>query len=314
MALQQVNFGSASDGSQGDTARAAFGKINQNFSDTTNAASRLVGTAAGQVMEVGAFGAGSTVLAARTEDLNTYQAAGLRAFTAGSAANSPFAEYGYLQVDGVGDVANRVAQTWTSRTNRKFFRTLQADGWTVWREQVGVDTLASSGLAGNAAAVGGSTLNLNDAVIGGFCRVEGSASAGASLNWPANGATGSTQVAYEVQTDGVSGSGARLRQFATEVFGSGSGQGGRGRTFVRVRHDGTWFGWRELAFSDTPVFTGAVTCGGPVRVGQYTLASLPSASAFTGYEIDVTDASGGAKRCRSDGTNWKIINTTTTVS
>jgi hypothetical protein len=53
---------------------------------------------------------------------------------------------------------------------------------------------------------------------------------------------------------------------------------------------------------------------GPVRVGQYTLASLPSASAFTGYEIDVTDAAGGARRCRSDGTNWKILNTTTTVS
>lgn len=59
---------------------------------------------------------------------------------------------------------------------------------------------------------------------------------------------------------------------------------------------------------------GGVYATGPIRPGQYTLATLPSASAFTGAEIDVTDASGGAKRCRSDGTNWKILNTTTTVS
>lgn len=314
MALQQVNFGSASDGSQGDTARAAFGKINQNFSDTTNAASRLVGTAAGQVMEVGAFGIGVTTAAANSADLNSFQIAGLRVFTAAAAANAPIADPGYLQVDGVGDVANRTTQTWTHfNSNRRFTRVLNASGWSAWAETATLTALAAAGLA-SSAAVGGSTLNLNDAVIGGFCRVEGSASAGTSLNWPANGATGSTQVAYEVQTDGIGGTGARLRQTATEVFGSGTGQGGRGRTFVRVKHDSTWQPWREFAFSDTPVFTGAVTCGGPVRVGQYTLASLPSASAFTGYEIDVADAAGGAKRCRSDGTNWKIINTTTTVS
>ncbi|WP_313052912.1 hypothetical protein, partial [Pantoea piersonii] len=33
MAKQSVNFGSASDGSQGDTARAAFTKINSNFDE-----------------------------------------------------------------------------------------------------------------------------------------------------------------------------------------------------------------------------------------------------------------------------------------
>ena len=53
---------------------------------------------------------------------------------------------------------------------------------------------------------------------------------------------------------------------------------------------------------------------GPVQVGQYTLTTLPSASAFSGYEIDVTNATGGSKRCRSNGTTWQILNTTTTVS
>lgn len=53
---------------------------------------------------------------------------------------------------------------------------------------------------------------------------------------------------------------------------------------------------------------------GPVRVGQYTLATLPSAASFNTYEIDVTDAAGGPKRCRSNGTNWLILNTSTVVS
>jgi hypothetical protein len=53
---------------------------------------------------------------------------------------------------------------------------------------------------------------------------------------------------------------------------------------------------------------------GPVLIGQYTLTTLPSAATYTGYEIDVTNATGGSKRCRSNGTVWQILNTTTTVS
>lgn len=57
-----------------------------------------------------------------------------------------------------------------------------------------------------------------------------------------------------------------------------------------------------------------LSVSGAVKPGQFTIATLPSASALSGYEIDVTDASGGPKRCRSDGNSWKILNTTTTVS
>jgi hypothetical protein len=53
---------------------------------------------------------------------------------------------------------------------------------------------------------------------------------------------------------------------------------------------------------------------GPVLVGQFTLTTLPSASAYNGYEIDVTNATGGSKRCRSNGSAWQILNTTTTVN
>ena len=58
MAIQQINLGTAPTGVGGDTNRSAYTKINQNFTDSANAASRLVGTAAGNVMEVGAFGVG----------------------------------------------------------------------------------------------------------------------------------------------------------------------------------------------------------------------------------------------------------------
>ena len=58
MAIQTVKTGVAVNDGTGDDARTAFTKINQNFTDNANAASRLVGTASGNVMEVGAFGLG----------------------------------------------------------------------------------------------------------------------------------------------------------------------------------------------------------------------------------------------------------------
>lgn len=58
MAIQRINLGTAPSGTGGDTNRTAFGKLDANFADWNNASSRLVGTAAGNVMEVGAFGLG----------------------------------------------------------------------------------------------------------------------------------------------------------------------------------------------------------------------------------------------------------------
>lgn len=59
---------------------------------------------------------------------------------------------------------------------------------------------------------------------------------------------------------------------------------------------------------------GSVRASGPLRTGQYTLSTLPSASVFSGHLIDVTNATGGPKLCRSNGSVWQILNTTTTVS
>ncbi|NWB62362.1 hypothetical protein [Pseudomonas sp. F1002] len=86
------------------------------------------------------------------------------------------------------------------------------------------------------------------------------------------------------------------------------------RTFVRVKSAGTPLAWSEFAFLNAPTFTTSLSVQGPVLVGQYLLASLPAASAFSGFEIDVTNATGGPKRCRSNGSVWQILNTTTTVS
>ena len=66
MAITQVNIGSLPDGVGGDTPRSAMVKINTNFTDNANAASRLVGTAVGNVMEVGAFGLGRDAIAITT--------------------------------------------------------------------------------------------------------------------------------------------------------------------------------------------------------------------------------------------------------
>ena len=58
MAIQTVKTGAAVNDGTGDDSRTCFTKINKNFTDSENAASRLVGTGAGNVMEVGAFGFG----------------------------------------------------------------------------------------------------------------------------------------------------------------------------------------------------------------------------------------------------------------
>ncbi|WOQ33646.1 hypothetical protein [Acinetobacter baumannii] len=58
MTIQTVNLGTAPTGAGGDTFRSTGAKMNENFTNNTHAASRLVGTAAGNVMEVGAFGVG----------------------------------------------------------------------------------------------------------------------------------------------------------------------------------------------------------------------------------------------------------------
>ena len=61
MAIQIPNPGTGN-GATGDNEFVLWSKVKDNFNDQTNAASRLVGTATGNVMEVGAFGLGGSVI------------------------------------------------------------------------------------------------------------------------------------------------------------------------------------------------------------------------------------------------------------
>ena len=68
MAIQIPNAGTGN-GQTGDNEYVLWQKTINNFTDTTNAASRLVGTAAGNVMEVGAFGLGANAVAVTNDTL-----------------------------------------------------------------------------------------------------------------------------------------------------------------------------------------------------------------------------------------------------
>ncbi|EHK72287.1 phage tail fiber protein [Pseudomonas psychrotolerans L19] len=300
MALQQVNFGSASDGSQGDTARAAFGKINQNFSDTTNAASRLVGTANGQVMEVGAFGFGKN---ADWRSTSFGKAAATPTDVVGFGIRNGLAEggpnglaipgltgtsYGCLTYDVQWqDTSALPAITRQFKIGDRIFISSGASAttWTDWKELVNTANPTVSGVLGVISATGNAGLRLG--------RQNGTASTPYF-----DVVSGGNNIGYDFRTIWKGGSPSNTT--------SGTGQ----MSLLGVVAIGT----ESQNNSDRLTVSGSLSASGPVRVGQYTLASLPSASAFSGYEIDVTDAAGGAKRCRSDGTNWKIINTTTTVS
>lgn len=60
--------------------------------------------------------------------------------------------------------------------------------------------------------------------------------------------------------------------------------------------------------------SGSISATGPLKLGQYTLTTLPSAATYNGYLIDVSNATGGPKTCRSNGSVWQILNTTNTVN
>lgn len=85
-----------------------------------------------------------------------------------------------------------------------------------------------------------------------------------------------------------------------------------------------WTSWETLvkggsnstitSLSGLTSITSSVVMLLPTKLGTFTLATLPSASAYNGYTIMVSNATGGQKLCVSNGTVWQIANTTTTVS
>lgn len=71
MTILTQNLGAAPSGAGGDTSRSGAVKFNENFTNNTHAASRLVGGSGGNVMGVGQFGIGySEVYDLRNEDIS----------------------------------------------------------------------------------------------------------------------------------------------------------------------------------------------------------------------------------------------------
>ncbi|WP_295466598.1 phage tail protein [uncultured Pseudomonas sp.] len=121
-----------------------------------------------------------------------------------------------------------------------------APGTTSDQVQTAAGVLAQLAAFGvGAESVNGIDLNLNQATLGSTVRYEGTQGKAVAQNYPRVTATDSALVAFDVITHGSS---IRTVQLATEVFGS---SGSRARSFMRVRHDSTWFDWRELAMTDT---------------------------------------------------------------
>ncbi|WP_285277184.1 hypothetical protein, partial [Escherichia coli] len=58
MTIQTINLGTAPSGAGGDTVRSTGAKMNEYITNWSHAASRYVGQAGGNLMEVGAFGLG----------------------------------------------------------------------------------------------------------------------------------------------------------------------------------------------------------------------------------------------------------------
>lgn len=60
--------------------------------------------------------------------------------------------------------------------------------------------------------------------------------------------------------------------------------------------------------------TGSFSCTLPASIGTYTLSTLPSASSYSGYLIQVSNASRGWALCRSNGTSWIDLYTQAAVA
>ena len=134
MAIQTVKTGAAVNDGTGDDARTCFTKINQNFTNNTHAASRLVGTALGNVMEVGAFGLGTTETNRNTNSLTGDQL--ITGFYSNVFTDRPntMPDWGTaLHIsNGAGGVNHFTQLLMDIRSPNLYYRSRQANSYTAW--------------------------------------------------------------------------------------------------------------------------------------------------------------------------------------
>ena len=148
MAIQTINLGTEPNGVGGDTNRSANVKINNNFTDNANAASRLVGTASGNVMEVGAFGLGSSN---QNISANTIKGSGFY-------QNSEIVEGGYQwgnYIEVNGSVGGGQIYFGAVESNLVYIRTRYANSWGALKllRHSGNTTIDSNGFIKAASPV-----------------------------------------------------------------------------------------------------------------------------------------------------------------
>jgi hypothetical protein len=142
MAIQTLNIGTTPNDGTGDTLRTGGDKINDNFTDATNAASKLVQTSltdetADRVMTVGAFGLGASGQSrVRPTDCDAVTATGLYVL-GGTATNKPpsFGVESFKLFHSDWDSTAYATQQAMSVISNKFaIRTLNNNVWTDWTE------------------------------------------------------------------------------------------------------------------------------------------------------------------------------------
>lgn len=77
---------------------------------------------------------------------------------------------------------------------------------------------------------------------------------------------------------------------------------------------GLTVGTTSVKNSDMLTVSGAMSCTLPAFIGTYTLSTLPSASSYSGYLIQFSNASRGWALCRSNGTSWIDLYTQAAVA
>lgn len=142
MAIQTVKTGAAVNDGTGDDARTAFTKINSNFTDSANAASRLVGTTNGQVpLAENTYAAAYTKIdfyhhSAANIDANTL-AHGTRGLIDTANPNTPPMGSGdgfyYLETIFNYTSTSKLQRAWGYKTGALWVRTQKLDGtWSAW--------------------------------------------------------------------------------------------------------------------------------------------------------------------------------------
>ncbi len=217
------------------------------------------------------------------QDMNLYTAPGLYEYDPVS-LNSPTAAPNF-RVLAMGREIRATQMAFQYDEDRVFFRRRLDSGWKPWRELLHTGTQ-------------GPTLN-------GPVAIE--STGGAALNFK-GGTTGRRVQLFDLNLSPAAHIGSGVDMGGGPYEHSLYYPAAAGGSLKIGSYDGSVFS-EQLRIGD-----GAVRAAGPLKPGQYTLATLPSASSYNGCTITVSNASGGPALCLSDGSSWINIRTNAPVN